>query len=58
VIDLPKAGWAQSGGNALTTLATLDGVPHARPREPIAGTGNKEWKADFSVLLLDLILQS
>jgi hypothetical protein len=58
VIDLLKAGRAQSEGNALTTLATLDGVPHVRPREPIAGTGNKEWQSDCLVLVLGLLLQS
>jgi len=46
VTDLPMAGWAPNEGNALTTLATLDGVPHTRPRGPIAGTGNKEWESD------------
>jgi hypothetical protein len=46
VNDLPLAGRAHSGRNVLTTLTTPDGVPHARPREPIAGTGSKEWQSD------------
>jgi hypothetical protein len=46
VNHLLEAGRIPIGGNALTTLATSDGVPHARPREPIAGTGNKEWQSE------------
>jgi len=56
VTDLSKAGRPQSGGDVLTTLTTPDGEPHARPREPFAGTGKREWQSDSRVEVLSNLL--